>query len=107
MTIYGPNDASIGDNIYQFPTLTAPGSTAAVEVNGLHLTFICVVTGGDITWEIEGSHDGTNWASLDPAKTKAVGSHADYYAGYVVRYVRVTTITQAAGRTLSVSMGVA
>jgi hypothetical protein len=44
MTIYGPNDATIGENIYQFPTLTAPSSTPSVKVNGLHLTFICVVT---------------------------------------------------------------
>ena len=103
MTIYGQS-ADINSNIYTFATLTAVGTSETVEVRGSNLSFICTVTGGDITWEIQGSHNGTTWASLDTAKTKAAGTHGDFYTGYVVRYVRVVTTTQLAGRTLTVSM---
>jgi len=103
MTIYGQS-ADINSNIYTFATLTAVGTSETVEVRGSNLSFICTVTGGNITWEIQGSHDGTTWASLDPSKTKAAGTHGDFYVGYVVRYVRVVTTVQAAGRTLSISM---
>lgn len=103
MSIYGQS-ADINRNIYTFATLTAVGTSEVVEVRGSNLSFICTVTGGDITWEIQGSHNGTTWASLDLAKTKAAGTHGDFYVGYVVRYVRVVTTVQAAGRTLSISM---
>jgi hypothetical protein len=103
MTIYGQS-ADINSNIYTFATLTEVGTSEVVEVRGSNLSFICTVTGGDITWQIQGSHNGTTWASLDPAKTKAAGTHGDFYVGYVVRYVRVVTTVQAAGRTLSISM---
>lgn len=102
--IYGLS-TDVTRNIYTFATLTAPSTSEHVEVRGTNLTFICIVTGGEIVWEIQGSLDGTNWASLDPAKTKGAGTHADFYTGYVVRYVRVVTITQVNGRTLSVTMG--
>lgn len=104
MAIYGLS-TDISRNIYTFDTLTAPGTSEVVEVRGTNLTFICTVTGGDIVWEIQGSLDGSTWASLDVAKTKGAGNHADYYTGYVVRYVRVVTLTQVNGRTLSVTMG--
>lgn len=103
MAIYGQS-ADINSNIYTFATLTEVGASEAVEVRGSNLSFICTVTGGNITWEIQGSHNGTTWASLDPAKTKAAGTHGDFYGGYVVRYVRVVTTVQAEGRTLSISM---
>jgi hypothetical protein len=104
MAIYGLS-TDIARNIYTFATLTAPSTSESVEVRGTNLTFICTVTGGDITWEIQGSLDGTTWASLDTAKTKAAGTHADFYSGYVVRYVRVVTSVQVSGRTLSVTLG--
>lgn len=104
MAIYGLS-TDIARNIYTFATLTAPSTSESVEVRGTNLTFICTVTGGDITWEIQGSLDGTTWASLDTAKTKAAGTHADFYSGYVVRYVRVVTSVQVSGRTLSITMG--
>ena len=103
MTIYGQS-ADINSNIYTFATLTEVGTSEVVEVRGSNLSFICTVTGGNITWEIQGSHNGTTWASLDPEKTKAAGTHAHFYVGYVVRYVRVITTAQQAGRTLSISM---
>ena len=103
MTIYGQS-ADINSNIYTFATLTEVGTSEVVEVRGSNLSFICTVTGGNITWEIQGSHNGTTWASLDPEKTKAAGTHAHFYVGYVVRYVRVITTAQQAGRTLTISM---
>lgn len=102
--IYGLS-TDVSRNIYTFATLTAPSTSEVVEVRGTNLTFICTVTGGDITWEIQGSLDGTTWASLDAAKTKAAGTHADFYTGYVMRYIRVVTTTQVAGRTLSITLG--
>lgn len=104
MAIYGLS-TDITRNIYTFATLTAPSTSESVEVRGTNLTFICTVTGGDITWEIQGSLDGNTWASLDVAKTKSAGTHADFYTGYVIRYVRVVTTTQVSGRTLSITMG--
>ena len=106
MTIYGLS-TDITRNIYTFATLTEPGTSEVAEVRGSNLSFICIVTGGNITWQVQGSLDGTNWASLDPDKTKAAGTHADFYTGYVVRYVRVVTTVQANGRTLSITMGAA
>ena len=103
MTIYGLS-TDFSRNVYTFATLTAPSTSETVEVRGSNLTFICTVVGGDITWEIQGSIDGSTWASLDPAKTKADGTHAHFYSGYVVRYVRIVTITQVNGRTLSIMM---
>lgn len=103
MSIYGLS-TDFSRNVYTFATLTAPSTSESVEVRGTNLTFICIVTGGDITWEIQGSVDGTNWASLDISKTKAAGTHGDYYTGYVLRYIRVVTLTQVNGRTLSITM---
>ena len=106
MAIYGLS-TDITRNIYTFATLTEPGTSEVAEVRGSNLSFICIVTGGNITWEIQGSLDGTAWASLDPAKTKADGTHAHFYTGYVTRYVRIVTTVQANGRTLSITMGAA
>jgi hypothetical protein len=106
MAIYGLS-TDMTRNIYTFATLTAPSTSETAEVRGSNLTFICTVTGGDITWEIQGSLDGTTWASLDTAKTKAAGTHGDFYTGFVIRYVRVVTTVQANGRTLSITMGAA
>ena len=103
MAIYGQS-ADINSNIYTFATLTEVGTSEVVEVRGSNLSFICTVTGGNITWEIQGSHNGTTWASLDPEKTKAAGTHGHFYAGYAVRYVRIVTTAQQAGRTLTISM---
>lgn len=103
MPIYGLS-TDFSRNVYTFATLTAPSTSEVVEVRGTNLTFICTVVGGDITWEIQGSIDGSTWASLDVAKTKGAGTHADFYSGYVVRYVRVVTTTQVNGRTLSIMM---
>lgn len=103
MAIYGLS-TDFSKNVYTFATLTAPSTSETVEVRGSNLTFICTVVGGDITWEIQGSIDGSTWASLDAAKTKGAGTHADFYSGYVVRYVRVVTTTQLNGRTLSIMM---
>ena len=104
MAIYGLS-TDFSRNVYTFATLTAPSTSETVEVRGSNLTFICTVVGGDITWQIQGSLDGSTWASLDTtAKTKGAGTHADFYTGYVVRYVRVVTTTQQHGRTLSIMM---
>lgn len=104
MAIYGLS-TDIARNIYTFATLTAPGASEVVEIRGTNLSFVCTVTGGDIVWEIQGSLDGTTWASLDAAKTKGAGTHADFYTGYVIRYVRIVTLTHVSGRTLSITMG--
>ena len=103
-SIYGLS-TDVSRNVYTFTTLTAPSTSEVVEVRGTNLSFFQTVTGGDITWELQGSLDGTTWASLDAAKTKGAGTHADFMTGYVVRYVRVVTTTQLSGRTLSVTMG--
>jgi len=106
MAIYGLS-TDFSRNVYTFATITAVGTSEVVEVRGSNLTFVCTVTGGDITWEIQGSIDGSTWASLDTSKTKGAGTHADFYSGYVLRYIRVVTTTQVSGRTLSIMMAAA
>jgi hypothetical protein len=104
MPIYGLS-TDFSRNVYTFATLTEPSTSETVEVRGSNLTFICTVVGGNITWQIQGSIDGSTWASLDPEeKNKAAGTHAHFYTGYVVRYVRIVTTTQQNGRTLSIMM---
>ena len=104
MPIYGLS-TEIARNIYTFDTLTAVGISESVEVRGTNLTFINIVTGGSVTWEIQCSLDGTNWASIDTAKTKSAGTHADFYTGRVTRYVRIEVTSINTGHTLSVTLG--
>lgn len=94
----------LADNIHVFDTLTAVGTTAAVEVQASMFTFQHVVTGGNITFKEQGSLDGTNWYDLADAKTKGAGTFVDHYEGIMARYIRINATTLNSGYTLSVTM---
>jgi len=98
--VYGLS-GELADNIHTFDTLTAVGSSSAIEVQATLFTFQHVVTGGNIEFKEQGSLDGTNWYDLSDAKTKGTGTFCDHYDGIMAKYIRITVVTIGAGYTLS------
>lgn len=101
--VYGLS-GELSDNIHAFETLTAVGSTDAVEVQATLFTFQHVVTGGNITFKEQGSLDGTNWYDLSDAKTKGTGTFCDHYDGIMAKYIRMTVTSITNGYTLTTKM---
>lgn len=101
--VYGLS-GELADNIYTFETLTAVGSTAAIEVQATLFTFQHVITGGNITFKEQGSLDGTNWYDLSDAKTKGTGAFCDHYDGIMAKYIRMTVTSINEGYTLSTKL---
>jgi len=86
-------------------TLTATGSTPAVEVSGNNFTFVHTTTGGNITIDDEGSLDGASWFSLDEAKSHSEsGVDAHFYSPRIIRYVRSTVTVIQSGASVSIAM---
>ena len=79
-------------NIHVWDTLTADGSTPAVEGNGTNFTFVDVVAGTNpnVTISHQGSLDGTNWFELEAHSYNTHGTQAKFYNGRPMRYVRAT-----------------
>ena len=102
-TIIGGN-ADRPDNIHTFATITDTGTSPAIEIDGSHITTFEKVLGGQITYEFQGSHNGTDWAPLDEAKTKEIGNHIHVYNGCLVRYVRVEVTASHASRSITLSV---
>ena len=102
-TIIGGN-ADRPDNIHTFATITDTGTSPAIEIDGSRITTFEKVVGGQITYEFQGSHNGTDWATLDESKTKEVGNHIHVYNGYLVRYVRVDVTASHASRSITLSV---
>jgi hypothetical protein len=98
--VYGLS-GELADNIHTFDTLTAVGSSSAIEVQATLFTFQHVITGGNIEFKEQGSLDGTNWYDLSDAKTKGTGTFCDHYDGIMAKYIRITVVTIGAGYTLS------
>ena len=101
--VYGLS-GELADNIHTFETLTALGSTEAVEVQATLFTFQHVITGGNITFKEQGSLDGTNWYDLSDAKTKGTGTFCDHYDGIMAKYIRMTVTSINAGYTLTTKL---
>lgn len=101
--VYGLS-GELADNIHTFDTLTAVGSSAAIEVQATLFTFQHVITGGNIEFTEQGSLDGTNWYNLADAKTKGTGTFCDHYDGIMAKYIRITVITIGAGYTLQTKL---
>jgi hypothetical protein len=102
-TIIGGN-ADRPDNIHTFDTITNTGTSPAIEIDGSRITTFEKVVGGQITYEFQGSHNGTDWAPLDEAKTKEIGNHIHVYNGYLVRYVRLDVTSSGATRSITLSV---
>ena len=101
--VYGVS-GELANNIHQFETLTAIGSTQPVEVQATLFTFQHVITGGNVEFKEQGSLDGTNWYDLAAAKTKGTGSFADHYDGLMAKYIRMTVVSISEGYTLTTTL---
>ena len=102
-TIYGGN-SDRPQNIYTFAPITNVGTSEVIEIDGTTITSIDVVTGGQVTHQLQGSMDGVNWAGLETAKTRESGNHLDTYSGYAVRYLRVVVSASHATRALTTTI---
>ena len=102
-TIYGGN-SDRPQNIYTFATITDVGTSEVVEIDGTTITVIDVVTGGQVTHQLQGSMNGVNWAGFEAASLKESGNHLDTYSGYAVRYLRVVVSASQPGRTLTTTI---
>ena len=101
--VYGLS-GELADNIHTFETLTAVGSSAAIEVQATLFTFQHVITGGNIEFKEQGSLDGTNWYDLSDSKTKGTGTFCDHYDGIMAKYIRMTVTSIGAGYTLTTKL---
>jgi len=102
-TIYGGN-SDRPQNIYTFAPITNVGTSEVIEIDGTTITSLDVVTGGQVTHQLQGSMDGVNWAGLEAAKTRESGNHLVTYSGYAVRYLRVVVSASNATRTLTATI---
>jgi len=91
-------------NIYTFDTITDTGTSETLEIDGVVITSFERIAGGNVTYQLQGSLDGTNFAPLDDAKTESSGNHIHTYSGYALRYLRVVVKASAADRTLDMSI---
>ena len=101
--IYGGN-CDRPQNIYAFAPITNVGTSEVIEIDGTTITSIDVVTGGQVTHQLQGSMDGVNWAGFEAASAKESGNHLHTYSGYAVRYLRVVVSASHASRTLTTTV---
>ena len=102
-TIYGGN-SDRPQNIYTFAPITNVGTSEVVEIDGTTITVIDVVTGGQVTHQLQGSMNGVDWAGFTGASEKESGNHLHTYSGYAVRYLRVVVSASHATRTLTTTI---
>lgn len=102
-TIIGGN-ADRPDNIHHVDTITDTGTSETIEIDGIVITTVERIAGGQITYQLQGSLDGTNFAPMEDSKTKDIGNHIHTYHGYALRYLRVVVTASAADRTLDLSI---
>ena len=92
------------DNIHQWDTLTADGSTPAVEVNATNFTFVDTIVGTSVTISHQGSLDNTNWFELESHSHTQSGTDAHFYSDRPMRYVRATASNIGAGESATCSV---
>jgi hypothetical protein len=103
-TIIGGN-ADRPQNIHAFAAISnAVGASPAIECDGITITTLDKVTGGQVTYSIQGSMNGTEWANLEDAKNKDTGNHIHTYHGYSVRYLRVNVTAIQNGRSIQMTV---
>ena len=102
-TIVGGN-ADRPDNIHTIDTITNVGTSDTIEIDGIVITTVDRIAGGQVTYQLQGSMDGTNFAPMEEAKTKDIGNHIHTYHGYALRYLRVVVTASGAGRTLDMQI---
>lgn len=103
-TIVGGN-ADRPQNIHTFAAITGTtGSSASIECDGTVITTFEKITGGQITYDLQGSMNGTDWADLGEEKQKDAGNHIHTFHGYAVRYLRLNVTASGAGRSITMTV---
>ena len=92
------------NNIHFWDTLTADGSTPAVEVNGTNFTFVDTIVGTSVTVSHQGSLDNTNWFELEEHSHVQSGTDAHFYNGRPMRFVRSTASNIGVGESFTGSV---
>jgi hypothetical protein len=103
-TIIGGN-ADRPQNIHAFAAISdSAGTTAAIECDGITITTLETIVGGQVTYSIQGSMDGTEWANLEESKSKAAGNHIHTFHGFAIRYLRLDVTAIQAGRSIQMTV---
>jgi len=84
-------------NIHSWDPLTADGSTPAVKIAGVNITFVDKIVGSNITVVHEASLNGTDWFALESHSHTGSGVDAHIYSNTPVLYVRSTASNIGAG----------
>lgn len=91
-------------NVHEWATLTADGSTPAIEVDGHNFTFVDKIVGSSVTVIHQGSLNGTDWFDLESHSHNASGVDAHFYSNYALRFVRATASSIGAGESFTGSV---
>jgi len=103
-TIYGGN-ADRPQNIHTFETISnTAGVSAAIEIDGTVFTTFEKIVGGQVTYHVQGSMNGTDWANIGEEKTKNTGNHIHTYSGYALRYLRLNVTASNTGRSITMTV---
>jgi hypothetical protein len=103
-TIVGGN-ADRPQNIHTFAAIAdTTGSSPSIECDGTVITTFEKITGGQITYYLQGSMNGTDWADLDDEKQKNAGNYIHTYHGYALRYLRLNVTASGAGRSITMTV---
>jgi len=103
-TIIGGN-ADRPQNIHTFTTISnTTGSSAAIEIDGTTVTTFEKIVGGQVTYHLQGSMNGTDWANIGEEKTKDAGNHVHTYCDYALRYVRLNVTASSAGHSITMTV---
>ena len=103
-TIYGGN-ADRPQNIHTFTTISdTTGTSAAIEVDGTMFTTFEKIAGGQVTYYVQGSMNGTDWANIGEEKTKNTGNHIHTYSGYALRYLRLNVTASNTGHSITMTV---
>jgi hypothetical protein len=103
-TIYGGN-ADRPQNIHTFDTISnSTGASAAIEIDGTVFTTFEKIVGGQVTYHVQGSMNGTDWANIGEEKSKDVGNHIHTYCDYAIRYLRLNVTTISNGRSITMTV---
>jgi hypothetical protein len=103
-TIVGGN-ADRPQNIHTFAAITGTtGSSASIECDGTVITTFEKIAGGQITYDLQGSMNGIDWADLGEEKQKEPGNHIHTYHGYALRYLRLNVTASGAGRSITMTV---
>lgn len=94
-----------------FTQLTAPGSTAAVNMETFHNLFVQIVVAAidtNVVVRLEGSLDNSNWFNLNDAGTDttitANGTYQMHKDNFACKYFRFTFVSESGGTNATINV---